>query len=112
MKLKLCSIITLLFLIQSCCLKKGEEIDRVLFTVEEKARIPYADNQTVDMITDEGFQFQLNTSTRSTMYSNQEHCEDYISYENYQANLVSNLPSLNIELSLNRSYNHIESTIY
>ena len=105
MKSKFCLSIIILLLFQSCCLKKGEEIDRVLFTVEDKAKIPYADDQTVDMITDEGFQFQLNTSTRSNMYSNQEHCEDYISYENYSATLVSDLPNLEIELSLTRSYN-------
>ena len=108
MKSTFCLSILILLFFQSCCLKKGEEIDRVLYSVADKAIIPYADSQTVSMTTDEGFQFQLNAYTRSTMYSGQEHCEDYITYENYRANLISNLPNLDIELRLNRNYNVID----
>jgi hypothetical protein len=108
MKLHLFSVFILFLLTQSCCLKKGEETNRVTYSVEDKMIIPYANDQTVDMITDEDFQFQFNVSTKSSFYSDQEHCEDYTSYEDYKANLVSELPSLDVNLRLNRAYNDID----
>ncbi len=109
MNLKLCTIIIGILLFQSCCFKKGEEIDRVFYSVEEKGKIPYADDQNVDVITNEGFQFQLNVNVRNGFSSNQDHCEDYTSYEYYNVNLVSNLPTLDIELGLERRYNEIDN---
>ncbi|MBC2845335.1 hypothetical protein [Winogradskyella flava] len=108
MKSKFLVFLVIVFSYQSCCLRKGEEIDRITFTVQEKTKIPYTDSQLVDMITDDGFQFQLSTNTRSSFFSDQEHCEDYTSYESYNVDLSSELPNLDIALSLNRSYNYVD----
>jgi hypothetical protein len=110
MKFKLCIVLAILMSLQSCCLKKGEETNRISYSVEDKAKIPYADNQTIDMITDEGFQFQLNTAIDRGFNSDQEHCEDYTSYEYYRVYLTSNLPALNIGLSLTSFYNAVDDT--
>lgn len=104
MKLKLFSVILILLLIQSCCFKRVKEIGRESFTVEEKAKIPYADNQNIDFITNEDYQFSLNTRVNSSFSSDQYQCEDYISYEYYSVLLTSELPTLDIDLSLRRNY--------
>jgi len=109
MKLKQFSVILILLLIQSCCFTRGKEIGRVHFTVEEKASIPYADGQNSDFITNENHQFSLNTSINSGFNSGQNHCEDYTSYEYYSANLVSELPTLDIQLRLQRSNIEVET---
>lgn len=98
-------LVLILLLVQSCCFTNGEEIGRIYFTPEEKAIIPYADNQTIQFITDEDFEFQLNTTVYSTFYSDQDFCEDYTSYENYQVYLNSELPTLDVQLSLQNRYN-------
>ena len=107
-------LVLILLLVQSCCFKNGEEIRRVYYTPEEKASIPYADNQIVDFITNEDFQFQLNTLVFSSFYSDQEFCEDYTSFENYQVSLNSELPTLDVQLSLQNRYNGEEddNTLY
>ena len=110
MNLKFYTIIIGLVLFQSCCFNKGEEINRVFYSVEDKAKIPYADDQNVDISTNEGFEFQLNTNVRNGFNSSQDHCEDYTSYEFYSVNLVSNLPTLDIALRLQGRFNEIDDT--
>ena len=43
-------LVLILLLVQSCCFTNGEEIGRIYFTPEEKAIIPYADNQTIQVM--------------------------------------------------------------
>lgn len=104
MKLKQFSIILIVLLIQSCCLNQGKEIGRVFYTVDEKAKIPYADDQNIDFITNEDFQFSLNSTIQSGFNSDQDQCEDYTSFEYYSVNLNSELPTLAIQLNLLRHY--------
>ncbi len=104
MKIKLILIIVLVNIVQSCCLRSGEEIDRITFSEEAKSTIPYQENQIINMIHNEGFEFEANIFSNNYFYSNQEHCEDYFSYEFYGVEFKSEIPNLNIEISLRRGF--------
>lgn len=87
-------------LFQSCCFRQGDEIARYEYSEEQRALIPYENGQSINFIHSNGYTFQLEAEIVQAFYSNQEHCEDYQSYESYAAHLHSEIPLLDLEIRL------------
>lgn len=96
----------IVFILQSCCFgNKGSEIDRIQFSEMDKSTIPYTENQVVGMVHSQGYEFDVATTIHNGFETETEsECQDYTMYEFYYVNFVSEIPRLNIKISLDRRY--------
>ncbi len=94
-------LLILVILVQSCCFKRGSEVERYDIPDSDKDMIPYVENQQYFMIHSQGYRFQCAIEIENNyMSNNEDKCGDYMSYEYYYVNFHSELPSLNIDLNL------------
>lgn len=97
-----CIFLTLISL-QSCCtFNDGNVIDSILLSEEDKAMIPYQNEEIIAFQHSEGYVFDVVVSTTSRFVGEQEHCEDYYIYETFEANFNSSLPRINFNIKLNK----------
>lgn len=87
-------------LVFSCCSNPGDEISRNNIPVTQKNRIPYENQQIVNMQYNESYEFILEANVNNFFTNDQEFCEDYNSYEHYSVNLNSEIPQINIEIQV------------
>ncbi len=95
-------IIFIFFIFSSCC-KDATESARYTLSDNEKEFIPYAVNQTIKFVHSNGFEFDVKVSDVYTKFEKTEveHCgESYISYERKTAKLDSDIPELDISISI------------
>ena len=94
--------ILILFIINGCCLKKGELVSTTRLSVEDRSLVPYQGNESISFQHSEGFQFEVETLSKTNFYNNQEHCEDYVEYEVYNVNFFNDIPNLNVNIQLSK----------
>ena len=95
-------IIFVFFIFSSCC-KESIEVNRYNLSDEEKMFIPYLNNQTIPFYHSNSFDFNVKVTNLDTEFlrTKTEHCgENYVSYEIKTAQLQSEIPELNISISI------------
>lgn len=106
----------IVFLLLSSCCKEGIEINKYVLSENEKACIPYFNNETIGFSHTNGFEFDLNVTSRRTELRKTDihHCGDnYSTYEILTAELFSTIPELfiNVEIAAKEFNPHMTISI-
>jgi len=96
-------LVILILLITSSCCKDSIETGRYYLSDNEKEFIPYTENQKVKYKHSNGFEFYMNVINVKIEFqrTKTEHCgENYVLFETKTVKLQSDIPELNISVSI------------
>jgi hypothetical protein len=89
-----------LLVVSSCCLTEGSLIETYSLSETDLSKIPYQEDGMIPFKHSEGFEFNVEVRLENRLISTQEGCEDYTENQGLFVFLESDIPRLNIELSL------------